>query len=63
MTEGFHIQHPMAFFIPIMSLFVVIQLIASRERRRETEAQEWPKAASLLLLVALCIVVVFARLR
>jgi hypothetical protein len=53
----------MAFFIPIMTLLVVIQFIARHERRRGTEAQEWPKAASILLLVALCVVAVFARFR
>ena len=62
MTEGFHIQHPMAFLIPIMTLFVVIQLVARRDRRRG-KTQEWPKAAAILLLVALCVVAVFARFR
>jgi MFS superfamily sulfate permease-like transporter len=63
MTEGLQIHHPMLFFIPIMALSLVVQLIAVRRRRRGLEAQEWPRTASVLLLVALCAVMVFTNFR
>jgi glucan phosphoethanolaminetransferase (alkaline phosphatase superfamily) len=63
MTEGFQIHHSIIFFIPIMALFTLIQLIALRRRRRGLEAQEWPRTASVLLLVALCVVIVFSNFR
>lgn len=61
MTEGFQIHHPLAFFLPIMGLLSLIQLIAMRRRRRGLEPEEWPRTAFVLLLVALC--VVFADFR
>jgi hypothetical protein len=57
------ISHPFLFFIPIMALFVGIQFLTNQRRKRGLTPQEWHKVALVVLLVALCLVFVFAKFK
>ena len=56
-------QHPFLFFIPIMALFVGIQFLTNQQRKRGLPPQNWPKVALVVLLVALCLLLAFAKFR
>ena len=63
MTQLMQIRHPFLFFIPIMALSVGIQFLTNQRRKRGLAPQDWPKVALVLLLVALCLVFVFAKFK
>jgi hypothetical protein len=57
------ISHPFLFFIPIMALSLGIQFLTNQRRKRGLPPQGWPKVALVVLLVALCLLIVFAKFR
>lgn len=60
-AAGFQINHPFIFFIPIMATFTVISFLVSRRKKRNLPPWEWPKFASIALLVALCFLIMFTN--
>jgi hypothetical protein len=63
MTQLMQISHPLLFFIPIMALSVGIQFLTNQRRKRGLPPQGWPKVALVVLLVALCLLIAFAKFR
>jgi hypothetical protein len=57
------ISHPFLFFIPIMALFVGVQFLANQRRKRGLAPQDWSKVALVVLLVAPCLLFVFAKFK
>jgi hypothetical protein len=56
------VSHWILFFIPIMALTSGIQFITLRRRKRGLEPQPWTSVSLVVLLVALCLLAVFAKL-
>jgi hypothetical protein len=63
MTQLMQISRPFLFFIPIMALFVGVQFLTNQRRKRGLVPKDWPKVASVVLLVALCLLFAFAKFR
>jgi len=60
-AAGFQINHPSMFFIPIMTTFTVISFLVNRRKKRELPPWEWPKFATIALLVLLCFLIMFTN--
>ena len=62
MEHLMQISHPSLFFIPIMALSLGLQFLRIQRRKRGLAPQDdWTKVAMVVLLVALCLLGVFAK--